>query len=1247
MSRGRRHLTRTAIGLLAAIAVWMGLLALGLWVVGLPGTRVWLAGELTSRLTRAVGQPVRVSDAGVSLDPPRLVVRGVEVGPPGAPVLKVDLAEVLVGRIRLATREVDIDNLRLVGVSVDLQALPTAPRSRGGAWVSVVVRQLELEDLQIQRLAIPGGTLISARDVDARWSGSRRSPINAAVLHIGSFTISPPGVEPISGSVTAWGRKTAGGWELGRLRAGGNGWQVTASGDQTRDVVRASGTLDFELSRLDRTLHIGAGLAGRVALQWQASRQGGDFRVDATVRAPEAGVAGLEFQELDGLLHVSPEGLEASVARLGFAGGKFEGSYTLAGFGPPWSHRVAVRGDGASLARFLRLLGADDAGLSASAAVNADVAWDGAAFKKGSGTGIADLAPGRGDVPVSGRLVVSLAGDGVLGFDGRNLLLAGAPVAWQGGLALGTWVPSWKVQGDKVPLTAIARLLRGWVGSDVLPPELRGEAALDIALRGPFRDIEVEGTVAVAPISFGPVEADGLEASFRAGHGMLSVPSGAVVVGPGRVNVSGELAYGAGLGLQFEIGGGGVPLARVVAWGGIRAPLEGQVKVAGTLTGTVASPRADANIELERVSVAGVPFGNGAGQATLAGGVVTVSGLAVGPFAASARVDLAKREASVDAKLSGFGLDAISPPLARLAGGALDCTLHGAFPFDSPAGFLEVTSAQGARGRVELDAAGLHVELARPSVWSLRGDVRHAGNEFRGKLEFGVESWRLLARDLSGGELPVDGRMEADADVLFAPPRPPRLEGAIRVLDMEVEGEQVSLQQPARFDIEGGTIRLAGLTLSGKRSSLFVRAERDADGTLAGNVSGQIPGVLLALVWREARPSGRVELLGEISGTDSAPRFEGVARVTDGSLLIPGVPDPVTHISGVAEFSPEAIRLDGVDFYALGGTGVCDGRLVLTPEFELDLALRLRSVRWPLITGLTPILSGSMRVVGPLRNVSLSGDLVLNRTAFRRDIDLQKLIVEQLRAPGRVRGGESAPISLNIAVSVPGTLEIETALAHLALRGDVRIVGTTARYGVLGRLEALPGGELELSGVRYEIDRAAVTFANPGRIEPNLDVVARTTVQSFDITVTLVGTLDRLTPTFTSSPALPEMDIVSLLFVGRRAEEATQSQTGAVASSLITSALTGAVTKRARTLLDVDQLQIDPFASTQSGSPTARLTVAKQLSRDWSVTVSTNLTSNREEIVNSRWRLGQGIYLEANREADGSYSMEVRWQRRY
>ncbi|GBC80417.1 hypothetical protein HRbin09_01654 [bacterium HR09] len=69
--------------------------------------------------------------------------------------------------------------------------------------------------------------------------------------------------------------------------------------------------------------------------------------------------------------------------------------------------------------------------------------------------------------------------------------------------------------------------------------------------------------------------------------------------------------------------------------------------------------------------------------------------------------------------------------------------------------------------------------------------------------------------------------------------------------------------------------------------------------------------------------------------------------------------------------------------------------------------------------------------------------------------------------------------------------------------------------------------------------------------------------------------------------------------------------------------------------------------TTEAGTPTARVTMVKQLSPDWSVTVSSNLSSNREEVIQSRWRVGKDLFLEATRDTDGSYSLEVKWRRRY
>ena len=1241
----RLHLTRTTLGVLLAIAFWVAAGAGLLGLAGRPRVRAWAARELAGRLTTALGQTVKIADVRVTLVPPRLTLTGVELGPPGDLLARVDVVEVGLSQLRLAERELVLSQLRLHGVSIS-GAVPQPSAGGRRPWLRVAVRQLIVEQVQIEHLDVPGGLVITAGDIDAQWAGTSSFPIAAAVLRAGSVLVRAPGVEPIQASLSAWGRRTEHGWEIGRLRGVGPWWEADLHGEVVDRTVRGNGSVRCDLAMLERALHIGAGLEGSADAQVQGTISGGEFRVDAQIAAPHVGVARFSFADVRGEAHVSQEGIEATLAHAAFAGGTFEGSYALLGFAPPWGHRVAARGDGVEIAGFLATLGVDPAGLAGRVRFTADVAWDGTRIKEGAGTGVGELTAHEGDVPIAGQVVVSLARDGALAISTARTSLASAPIHWEGRLTLGSWIPNWTLQGERLPVPVIARLLRGWVGTDVLPPPLAGEAAIDLRLRGPFHDLSVVGDVAVAPISFGSVAADGIQGLLRVGGGVAAVEGGQILVGKGRVGCEGTLDYGHGLELDLRLAGRRVPLENLAAWGGVQAPVNGNVDFTGRLFGTIDEPRAEATLRLADVDFAGVPFGAGSGRVDLAGGVVSVSDFRVGPLAAEVTVDLLHREARVDASLAGFGLDGISPPLARLAGGALDLTFHGAFTFASPSGRLEVTSKGGAKGFVDLDRGGIVIDLARPQVWRLAGHLRQSPSGYEGSLDFAVSSWRQATRDLLGGDLPVDGELEGHAEVVLAHDRPARVSGTVNTMALVVEGERATLEKPAHFSVEGSTVSLEGARLLGPHSSLFVRAGRRADGTLTGNVAGEFPAALLALFFQGGNPRGNVELLGEVLGTDKEPRFEGVARVAKGSLTVPGLPGPLTGIDGVFEIVPEVIALSGVRFQLSGGEGTCDGRVILSPALELDLTVHASRVRWPLSAAFTPSLQGEVRIVGTLDNLSVTGETTLQRTVYRRELSLQKLIVEGLLAPVRSTP-EAGAINLNLHVAVPSTLELAMPLAHLTARGDVRLVGTSAHPGLLGRLEVLPGGELEMSGVRYELDRATVTFTDPTRIEPFLDVVGHTTVQNWDITVALVGTLERLTPTFTSTPPLPEMDILALLSVGRRVEEVGQVQAGAAASTFLTDQLTGAVTNRARSLLSLDQLTVDPVATSETGSPTARLTVAKQLSRNWIVTVSTTLASNREEVIVSRWRLGLGVFLEATRDTDGSYSMDVKWQHRY
>jgi hypothetical protein len=155
-------------------------------------------------------------------------------------------------------------------------------------------------------------------------------------------------------------------------------------------------------------------------------------------------------------------------------------------------------------------------------------------------------------------------------------------------------------------------------------------------------------------------------------------------------------------------------------------------------------------------------------------------------------------------------------------------------------------------------------------------------------------------------------------------------------------------------------------------------------------------------------------------------------------------------------------------------------------------------------------------------------------------------------------------------------------------------------------------------------------------------------VQAYQITVGLTGTFDRLVPVLTSDPPLPEAEIYSLLALGFRNDAVGGGAVGVgLASALLTRQINAELERRARSLLPVDQVRVDPFAEASTGNPTARITVVKQLSPTWTVILQSNLTSNREEVIVSRWFLGPGLFLEATRDVDGTYSADLKMRRRY
>ena len=573
--------------------------------------------------------------------------------------------------------------------------------------------------------------------------------------------------------------------------------------------------------------------------------------------------------------------------------------------------------------------------------------------------------------------------------------------------------------------------------------------------------------------------------------------------------------------------------------------------------------------------------------------------------------------------------------------------IHGAFPLSAPAGRAALSTEAGLAATLQLDSDGLRVAIERPEALRITADLVQAAGGLSGEARVEVLSLAALARHLGRPGTLLEGTLAARSHVEIGAGGAVALDGELERAVLAVEGESMALAAPARFTLAGGAIRLERAELSGPRSRLVVAFSQDDTGTLSATIDGELPAALLAIVMPESKPRGTVALALAVAGTSAAPRLTGTATVRDGAVTLPGLPDSITDISGGITLEGPSLRIDDLRFRLAGGDARCSGRVVLDHEIELDLVVAVDHVPWRLMPRFRPVLTGDLRISGPLSGLMIGGDLTVVEASFREQINFNTLVLDQVFARERDVLASGEPISFNIAIHIPDTLDIDTLPLRLQGRGELRLVGTSEQLGLIGRVDALPGGELEYSSQRYEIDRATITFSQPDRIDPAFDVRIRGWVDNVEVTIAFAGTMERFTPTFSSNPPLSETDILGLISTGQRGDEGDPDSMSAAASTFVNGQLASAVSSRARSLLNVDQLRLDPAAATTTGEPTTRMTVAQQLTRTWTVSISSNLSSNREEAVHSAWRVSQGVLIEAMRNADGTYSAGVKWQRRY
>jgi translocation and assembly module TamB len=490
-------------------------------------------------------------------------------------------------------------------------------------------------------------------------------------------------------------------------------------------------------------------------------------------------------------------------------------------------------------------------------------------------------------------------------------------------------------------------------------------------------------------------------------------------------------------------------------------------------------------------------------------------------------------------------------------------------------------------------------------------------------------------------------------------------------LSFRVEEVQLTAATPLVVHFSPNEISFDGIRFTGPGTNIVL------DGSLATAAAGKqnlsVTGSLNLRVLNGVSPdffsTGTAEVAVHFNGSYEVPRVTGTASVSGGSVsaLIGNERWTVGNLTALLRFTANQAQIDSFSGTLGGGRVTATGGALLEGFTVSRFLINLHgnNVTVPFPENFRSTLDADVELRGSSREQLVTGVVNLRRAEYTQDIELADLI--NFRRQQSIEEGpeiELARTALFSDLKVEGrnALVVRNNLADMVGSVSLQLNGPVSDPVISGRITAT-SGTLNFRNDRYEITRALMDLPSSRSADPIINIQGESQIRGYRVVVSLTGPLSQPQAAVRSEPALPQEDVVSLITTGQLSSGDTStsvlSQSGlGTATSLLTDALINAPAQRATSkLFGLTRFEINPVIGGSSGStPAARLTVGKRISKEATVTYSTNVTSDPNQILSLEYRVSDRLSFIAQYEQastrrlsarNNNFSFEIRFRKRF
>jgi outer membrane protein assembly complex protein YaeT len=539
--------------------------------------------------------------------------------------------------------------------------------------------------------------------------------------------------------------------------------------------------------------------------------------------------------------------------------------------------------------------------------------------------------------------------------------------------------------------------------------------------------------------------------------------------------------------------------------------------------------------------------------------------------------------------------------------------------------------------------------LVDGSVPDRSGPPGHVQMKVTGLTQSAIAPWvesDVLAR--------IVGRVSAsfDADILGTSVND--IAGTLVLDEAVLNLADIEVQQahPTKIGIKDGRVSMDDVSWTAGGGPLALTGSVVLDApegpTLDLALKGDLNLGLLSAFAPTTWTAGSALVDVKAGGLASDPDVQGRIDLQDGEVAVFSPRLILYELNGPIAIDRRRVSFGGVGGSLNGGTIRLDGQLGFgggaANTGQLIIELGQVALEYP--AGLQSEVSGLLTYGPRGQDWQLGGDVRIARSSYRENISLPALAAARRTRPPVAVDAEPTfldRLRLNLFVSTEEDLGVDNNYGRLEAGAAVRVIGTANEPAINGRVTMREGGQVFLAGRTFRLERGAISFTNPSRIEPELDIELRTLASNIDVAVSLTGTMDQLkTEVRSTSPEHTDKEAQQALYGNLGTEDAATLLSAELLGA--TGRAVGLDTLRIERGTESEDFRNDPTLIVEEldDDTSTRLTLAKRIRPDVEVIISRSLQDSSGVSAAVSYNIRRNIEIRASQRESTDRAIALR-----